>query len=113
METGIDGEDRDFGPTVLVRDAVERFEERPRSRGNHARVDGSVRDVDNKDVDRRLGRSNLPISSAVVSPSSETHHVLCRRDKLDDTAVELRARPTVGRLVLDLVPVKELRHLVR
>ena len=61
-------------------------------------LDSSMTDVNEEDVDRRLWRSD---------------HVLCRRNKLNDRVVKLGALPSVTRLVASLVPVEQLRHLVR
>lgn len=53
--------------------------------------------VDEEDLEHRPGRSN---------------HVLCRRDVLNDSVVELRTLAGVRRLVLFLIPIEHLRVLV-
>lgn len=125
MEARVDGDDGDLCPAVVVREAVETFEQGARGGGDHARVDGRVRDIDDEDVDRRLWRANLNSSrthrdqrtgahlNASLALARATHHVLGRGDKLDDSRVELRALVAVRGLVLLLVPVEQLRHLVR
>lgn len=59
MKARVDGNDGDLGPAVVVREAIEALKKGPRSGSDHARVDGRVRNVDDKDVDRRLRRPNL------------------------------------------------------
>jgi hypothetical protein len=98
VEGRVNRDDRDLGSAVGVGQSVERLEDRAGSGCDHARLDGGLRDVDEEDVARRLGRS---------------YHVLGRSYELDDARVELRSLPPVGRLVLLLVPVEHLRHLVR
>lgn len=54
-----------------------------------------------------------PESSALSNQwHSKTYHVLGWRDELDNAVVELCSLPPVRRLVLTLVPVKELRNIV-
>lgn len=60
-------------------------------------ADRRMTHVDEEDVEHGLGRSN---------------YVLCRRDVLDNSMVELRALPAVRRLVVFLIPIKHLRDFV-
>ena len=39
-------------------------------------------------------------------------HVLGRSNELDDRVIKLVARPSIARLISDLVPVEQLRHFV-
>lgn len=60
-------------------------------------TDRRMSHVDEEDVEHRLGRSN---------------HVLCRRDVLDNSVVELSTLPAVHGLVVFLIPIEHLRDFI-
>lgn len=64
----------------------------------HTGLDSRMADVDQEDIDGRLGRAN---------------HVLSGRDELNNRVIELGTGPPVTRLVARLVPVEQLGYLVR
>lgn len=64
----------------------------------HTRLHSAVADVDEEYINSRLRRSD---------------HVFGRCNKLDYCVVQLGTRPAISRLIPGLVPVKQLRDLVR
>jgi hypothetical protein len=64
----------------------------------HTRLHSTVAHVDEEYINSRLRGSD---------------HVLGGCDKLDYSVVQLGTRPAVSRLIPSLVPVKQLRDLIR
>lgn len=55
----------------------------------------------------------LDSSSGQRRELSQTDHILCWSDKLYDRVVQLCPSPSIGGLTFDLIPVKQLRHVIR
>ena len=94
MQGGIDADDPDFGASVFIGDAIERFEDGAGGCGDETRGNGREGYVDEEEVDERLRWSD---------------HVFRRSDEFNDRVTQFAAFHTIERLAGLRVIIKRLR----
>src|SRR5271169_3341083 len=94
MQRGIDADDPDFGTSVFIGDAIERFKDGAGGCGDETRSNGREGNVDEEEVDERLRWSD---------------HVFCRGDEFNDRVTQFTGLHTIERLADLRVIIKRLR----
>lgn len=98
MQAGVYGNETQASPAIGIRYSVEAIEDGSGTGGEEASGDSSIAHVEEEQVNQRLRRA---------------HHVLLRRNKLDNGIVELVASPTVSASLRSSIPIESLGDIVR